>query len=403
MCSKWLVNYIVVFITIHLVISSEVELKDGDTNDEDMATELTPSEQIQESTFQLPDEAWIIGALHDIAYYLRSYKFNEWDRRYNTKKPDDKQMGYIRSFPTPPLRSIHWKVFENCDTNFYKCITYLHKVIEKDPISRHDDPVTVFNEKQITMTNESLSNLNTECKKARTNSENSGLPFDSPIEKFQWRTSAAYYMCWYTFLETPALSMLGEACDNFANCYDEKYGFNNKDPRADDKMPFACASYSFCPDICCPNKYIDSYDKCYDNVENPCFAENSYSNSDPSNKVCQLYRNQNQNFMDMISNKWNVTCNCKDKGFGFKSQFGMCVDLNECVTGENNCDQTTETCLNLPGTYKCICKWGYEYHKETNQCVQNNIFKKPTLLEQESKVNLLLYYIQCVFTFILSS
>jgi hypothetical protein len=61
------------------------------------------------------------------------------------------------------------------------------------------------------------------------------------------QTSASYYMCWYTMNEVPSLAALGESCDNFANCLDSEFGVSNGDPRADDKTPFQCATYSFCP------------------------------------------------------------------------------------------------------------------------------------------------------------
>jgi hypothetical protein len=54
-------------------------------------------------------------------------------------------------------------------------------------------------------------------------------------------------MCFYTMRRRPLLSHFGEACDNFASCLDIKYGAHNGDPRADDFVPFNCATYSFCP------------------------------------------------------------------------------------------------------------------------------------------------------------
>ena len=92
-------------------------------------------------------------------------------------------------------------------------------------------------------------------------------------ERFQWRTSASYYMCWYTMLETPELSVFGESCENHANCLDV-YGIENKDPRANDAKPFACALYSFCPDHCCPMKHIWYMRDCFQSPENPCYESN---------------------------------------------------------------------------------------------------------------------------------
>lgn len=80
-------------------------------------------------------------------------------------------------------------------------------------------------------------------------------------------------MCWYTMLGTPELALFGEPCDNHANCLDV-YGVNNKDPRADDSKPFACAMYSFCPDHCCPMKHIWYHRDCFQSQENPCYHAN---------------------------------------------------------------------------------------------------------------------------------
>ncbi|KMQ98439.1 hypothetical protein RF55_1196 [Lasius niger] len=79
-------------------------------------------------------------------------------------------------------------------------------------------------------------------------------------------------MCWYT-MSVPDFATFGEPCDNHANCLDE-YGIHNKDPRADDTKPYACALYSFCPDHCCPMKHIRYMKDCFQSQRNPCYAEN---------------------------------------------------------------------------------------------------------------------------------
>lgn len=340
---------------------------------DDNADAASETEKVSESTIQTPDEGWTTTAIKDIAYFLRNHKFNEWDRRYYHKKPQESLVGYFASFPLPPLRSLHWKIYDNCNSNFYQCIIYLHSIISTAPFTRSDDTVVILNENSVSVEDNSIENMDTECKKALLNSEKSGLPFDSPLEKFQWRVSASYYMCWYTMLGTPALSMLGEACDNFANCLEPTHGHHNRDARSDDRLSFACAMYSFCPDPCCPLKHTDTLTKCYDNEANPCYAENSDRDSE---RQCRWDRKDNQNLKDIIANKWNVSCNCKDIGFQWKSQYGMCVDINECVTGVHTCNKTTEDCLNLSGTYHCICKWGFAFDQETKKCVQNKVLAK---------------------------
>lgn len=340
----------------------------SDEEKEDLDIELKTNGQEQEPTFHTPDDEWIATALRDIAYYLRNHKFNNWDRRYYKQKPNNDLTGFFKEFPMPPLRALHWKVSKNCDTNFYKCIIYLHNVIKTAPLTRDDDIVTVINKRQIVLNETSSKHLHSECNEALFYSEKSGMPFNGPTEKFQWCTSASYYMCWYTMLEQPALSMLGESCDNHANCLDPVFGSHNRDPRSDDRLSFACATYSFCPDICCPTRHVKNYNECHDIKMNPCYGEN------PAKRSCLLSRRENRNFKDIVKNRWNVSCSCQDFGFIWNTKFGMCVDINECTTGTHTCSNQTEDCLNLPGTFICVCKWAFKYDDESKQCRKHELF-----------------------------
>lgn len=82
-------------------------------------------------------------------------------------------------------------------------------------------------------------------------------------------------MCWYTMLERPELSFFNEPCDDFADCM-TIYG-NNRDLRAQDRILFACALYSFCPDPCCSMKILWDMEKCYRSPSNPCYKGKSTS------------------------------------------------------------------------------------------------------------------------------
>lgn len=345
------------------------------------------AEQTQEPTFALPDDKWLVNALQDIAYFLRNHKFNEWDRRKYSNKPKDIFIGFYNSFPDPSLRSLHWKVYKNCYKDFYQCVKYLYSVTETAPFTRRDDIITTLNKKE-NMSKIPIAELDNDCKKALLYSEKTGLPFDEPKEKFRWRTSASYFMCWYTMLGIPALSMLGESCDNFANCLDPTFGYRNHDPRSDDKFSFACALYSFCPDPCCPLKHVKTASQCYDTKRNPCFTENAQS-SEVKYRQCRFDRKDNQNLEGIIANKWNISCHCKEKGFEWKSQFEMCVDVNECTTNKHSCHSVTENCINLPGTFQCICRWGYAYDVVKKRCVKKDILPKPNSKKVNGEVGFL--------------
>ncbi|KAI5638042.1 calcium-binding EGF domain-containing protein [Phthorimaea operculella] len=322
----------------------------------DVIEEVTTTHELKivSTSFQIPEDKWTANALKDIAYYLRNYKFNEWDRRYFKERPN--KTGFYDAFPLPPLKTLHWRVHEHCSDGFYKCVVYLHSVIgsnKNTPSVWHKENNDEFN-----------SQSDDVCKRGLISSEEGFLPFDDIVEKFQWRTTASYYMCWFTMLELPELSMITESCDNFATCT-EPAGFHNHDIRGDDRQSFACAMHSFCPDPCCPMKLLQSKEQC--RVQDcPCFTENL----DSSDKDCKLYRKHNQNFKDIIVNRFNVSCNCKEKGFEWNSQSGLCIDTDECFTGKHNCDES-QVCLNTVGGFVCACKFGSELNASTGKCVQN--------------------------------
>lgn len=173
--------------------------------------------------------------------------------------------------------------------------------------------------------------------------------------------------------EVPDLVHLNESCDNFASCLDVNTKPHNNDIRAIDSTPFLCAMYSFCPDPCCPRQHLKDETTCLDVGENPCFESN------PSGqRECVVKRQENRDFRDIILNRWNVTCRCPWKGFVWDSRYGMCVDIDECLTGIHGCDPLREACVNLQGTYECVCRWGY--YKIDKKC-------KPSAALTELKLN----------------
>lgn len=154
--------------------------------------------------------------------------------------------------------------------------------------------------------------------------------------------------------EVSDLRHLNENCDNFASCLDVHMLPHNYDVRATDDVPFLCAMYSFCPDPCCPRQHLGNATDCLDIQENPCFETNP-----AGQRECIVKRPENRYFRDIILNRWNVTCHCPWTGFVWDSRYGMCVDIDECLTGIHECDPLREACVNLVGTYECACRWGY--------------------------------------------
>ncbi|CAH1979997.1 unnamed protein product [Acanthoscelides obtectus] len=352
-------------------------------------------------------ENQITVAARDVAYYLRAYKFNEYDRRYVTD-PGKGIREYYKKFPKPPLRSLHWEVARYCEVSFHECIDYLGKKVKHTGSKRSDDTCVVIDENNWRTENHSvqINTVDEECKRMRKVDDMVADPFEGPLERFQWRTTASYYMCMYTMLQTKELRQLhDETCDNYANCLE---GCDNNDPRADDTKPFACALYSFCPDPCCSNKHLNSPEECWNNPDNPCSRENEPDNMDRKTKIMlnalnikdrscidflkvpkyeRLGTTQNEQDLciqrsqelfgnvtsqtrtpaikiqyssisstekvDIVLNRWNVSCRCPKSGMEWSSMYGTCVDIDECaIRGKHNCDRRVESCVNLPGSFR---------------------------------------------------
>lgn len=309
------------------------------------------------------DLKWLGAALRDVIYYLRAYKFNEYDRRYHTNSNSPGK--YFARNPKPPLRSLHWEVKVHCEDLFLNCIEYLNNRVKHTELRRKDDTSVIIHEQEWYGRNFSkqIDTVEMECKQLRKRDDSLAKPFEGPLERFQWRTTASYYLCWYVMNEVQYLESIGEPCDNFATCLDSEFGASNKDPRASDNSSFGCVLYSVCPDPCCPLRHISSFDECWNNQMNPCFQNNP-----DGHRKCDFERNRNTDFRDMVLNRWNVTCECPEPGYIWESRYGTCVDVNECATAVHNCDDEREVCVNVAGSYRCVCNWGYVWNKEQAKC-----------------------------------
>ncbi|KAJ3666005.1 hypothetical protein Zmor_001465 [Zophobas morio] len=122
---------------------------------------------------------WLAEALRDIAYYLRAHKFNEYDRRY---EPDAKlaRREYYRSFPRPPLRSLHWEVHKYCDESLIECANYLRKRVKNTGLKRIDDTAAVIHEQQWNVRNNSkqIEIVNQDCIKMKEADDIQANPFE---------------------------------------------------------------------------------------------------------------------------------------------------------------------------------------------------------------------------------
>jgi hypothetical protein len=66
-------------------------------------------------------------------------------------------------------------------------------------------------------------------------------------------------------------------------------------------------------------------------------------------------------------------------GYAKNLDTNECDDINECDTGEAQCDTNNQACLNTIGSYKCLdiigsekkgnCEEGFRYQARIDQCV----------------------------------
>uniref|UniRef100_A0A1B6D1Y1 Uncharacterized protein n=1 Tax=Clastoptera arizonana TaxID=38151 RepID=A0A1B6D1Y1_9HEMI len=144
------------------------------------------------------EEDWVNEAVRDVAYYLRSHKFNDFDRRYQTEETAEKI--FYRKFPTPALMNLHWEVHKFCSNSFLECLGYLQETALSADLYRSIDTATVINAHswQLPRNLKSIEQINKECVQLREKDWSQPRIFKGPLERFQWRTTASYFMCWYT-------------------------------------------------------------------------------------------------------------------------------------------------------------------------------------------------------------
>ncbi len=201
-------------------------------------------------------------------------------------------------------------------------------------------------------------------------------PFQKHIQQFVFRTTASYYLCWFTIKQHPLMRKFGQSCkDNFrhlkhlANIYSS---FNN------DSRPFDCSLFSFCPDVC--------YGKAIGHIvkqESPVASQQHLPDVKQSqfslchgidDGTCEISNSYNNDIEMMKRNLINVTCKC-NYGYRFHTQLGTCADLDECADNVHHCRGHHETCLNRKGTHECLCKHGYKMKSSVNSMTDPNPFQ----------------------------
>ncbi|KAI0233054.1 hypothetical protein LSAT2_016658 [Lamellibrachia satsuma] len=173
-------------------------------------------------------------------------------------------------------------------------------------------------------------------------------PFGHSRARFRYRTTASYYLCWYTMRQDPLLRRFGGPCTDRGG----------SDYRMFDGDDFGCARFSFCPDPCCGTYqwtgYVSSVTACRTWPDNPCHGLGSGQ--------CDILR-ENTNFEDLIRNRINISCPCKNargSGFVYSRRFRECIDIDECYEGKHSCP-SSEACRNTIGGFTCVCAAGFDF------------------------------------------
>lgn len=170
----------------------------------------------------------------------------------------------------------------------------------------------------------------------------------------------------YQFDEGEKICMdIDECLDNLHNCKE-----NEKCTNTDGS--FQCQVES------CPNgERLDENNECVPG--NECERGFQYDDLfDECRDIDECDRNSTLCPKDEFCNNLEGSYECKKleclKGFKPKTSFFMttCEDINECREDPHVCDNRLESCVNLPGSYECICNSGYEKQGSTDECVDIN-------------------------------
>ena len=197
--------------------------------------------------------------------------------------------------------------------------------------------------------------------------------FEDLWQLFNFRATASYYLCWFTLNRNPLFKKFKPNVCNVTGLITED---------------FKCAEESFCPDPCC-GKFYRKIGKNPQNLKWNLFHKHCQkSKLNPCHGIgsgkCRFSEYENNNFEDMKLNKFNISCDCPT-GFIYSNEHKICVDIDECFSSTHNCKASeNEYCLNLPGTYKCICAIGFLPNKSNetshnSKCIRESIIFESNL------------------------
>ncbi|XP_037784060.1 fibrillin-2-like isoform X6 [Penaeus monodon] len=84
-----------------------------------------------------------------------------------------------------------------------------------------------------------------------------------------------------------------------------------------------------------------------------------------------------------LNTRGSYRCRTLECSTGYQRDiFGRCRDINECETGDHNCDVSKEECINTQGSFRCKilpnCTQGFKRDPNTKKCVDIDECKEET-------------------------
>lgn len=175
------------------------ETDDGDKDEDDVEAEPTTDEVIEpdiktrnpttlsDDEEEFLDPSWDMNkAIRDVAYFLRTHKFKDFDHRYY-KSISEVPKRLYQEFPKPALRSLHWEVHKYCAVNFKSCLKFLESVVELTLLKRQYDTVTIMREQLWDLDKDKSKIVATQvdCETAKRKDNITADPFQGPIGKYR--------------------------------------------------------------------------------------------------------------------------------------------------------------------------------------------------------------------------
>ena len=327
--------------------------------------------------------------LYIIGQYIAAHKYFGVDYRYVAGEIEDGDRYFYRKFPSPSLRKMHPRLERECLSDIRDCLQDISNVAMKSGSMQY-----------IVGGNDFEKNYNASSMLPLY------APFASFFEMFQYRQTAMYFLCYHTLLKNDylrlkphakmgclfGLSMAAELPKERRRILTDDHEFAINDVRnfgGDSMDDFVCARLWFCPDPCYGRESKGNYvEKNFKSPGNPCLSV--------KDSECDWKRAGNTNFDDLSKNKFNITCKCdaERKGFEWNSQFGLCVDIDECSTGMHTCP-SNRVCRNAVGSYLCTCPRGYDVNNKTSYCEKTEaLHEKAKILKSNPNIQKLMQDLQ---------